>query len=280
MTSMTNDELKAANARYLWHPMAQLKAMHDTPPDIIVRGEGSWIWDVDGHRLVDGVAGLWSANLGFGRAEIRDAIVAQLDDAALFQRVSRDHAPARHRALLPGRENDGAGRRRGRVLQQRRLRCGGRSAEARASVLEGPGAGRSDQVHRPAAGLSRRAFRRHERQRQYQLPPSRTSRCCRAASTSTRLGLYRNPYTEDPARLGEICAELLEREITVPGRGHGGGVHRRARAGRRRRHRAARQLLAAGAQGLRQAWRAVDRRRGGDRVSAAPGTGSEPACGA
>ena len=84
MTSLTTDELKAANARYLWHPMAQPKAMRDAPPDIIVRGEGSWIWDVDGHRLVDGVAGLWSANLGFGRREIRDAIVAQLDVLPYF----------------------------------------------------------------------------------------------------------------------------------------------------------------------------------------------------
>ncbi|MDE2150690.1 MAG: aminotransferase class III-fold pyridoxal phosphate-dependent enzyme, partial [Betaproteobacteria bacterium] len=29
--------------------------------------------------------------------------------------------------------------------------------------------------------------------------------------------LYRNPYTEDPTRLGEICAELLEREIVFQG---------------------------------------------------------------
>ncbi|MCL4739441.1 MAG: aminotransferase class III-fold pyridoxal phosphate-dependent enzyme, partial [Burkholderiaceae bacterium] len=76
--------LKAANARHLWHPMAHPQAMLDQPPDIIVRGEGSWIWDVDGHRLVDGVGGLWSANLGFGRREIRDAIVEQLDELAFY----------------------------------------------------------------------------------------------------------------------------------------------------------------------------------------------------
>jgi adenosylmethionine-8-amino-7-oxononanoate aminotransferase len=29
--------------------------------------------------------------------------------------------------------------------------------------------------------------------------------------------LYRNPYTEDPIKLGEICAELLEREIVFQG---------------------------------------------------------------
>ena len=70
MSKMTVDELKAANARYLWHPMANPKGMQQNPPDIIARGEGSWIWDIDGHRLIDGVGGLWSANLGFGRREI------------------------------------------------------------------------------------------------------------------------------------------------------------------------------------------------------------------
>ena len=84
MTRMTPTELKQANARSLWHPMAHPKAMQDTPPDIIVRGDGSWIWDVDGHRMVDGVGGLWSANLGFGRREIRDAVVAQMDELPFY----------------------------------------------------------------------------------------------------------------------------------------------------------------------------------------------------
>ncbi|MCC7099809.1 MAG: aminotransferase class III-fold pyridoxal phosphate-dependent enzyme, partial [Rubrivivax sp.] len=84
MTRMSPDELKAANAKYLWHPMAHPQGMREQPPDIIARGEGSWIWDIDGHRMVDGVGGLWSANLGFGRREIRDAITAQLDELAFY----------------------------------------------------------------------------------------------------------------------------------------------------------------------------------------------------
>ena len=78
------DELKRDNARYLWHPMAHPQAMKAQPPDIIARGEGSWLWDVDGHKLLDGVAGLWSSNLGHSRREVRDAIVAQLDELPFF----------------------------------------------------------------------------------------------------------------------------------------------------------------------------------------------------
>ena len=84
MSKLSADELKTENALHLLHPMAHPGSVRDAPPDIIARGEGSWIWDVDGHRLIDGVGGLWCANLGFGRKEIRDAIVAQLDELPFY----------------------------------------------------------------------------------------------------------------------------------------------------------------------------------------------------
>lgn len=81
---MTTEQLKADNAQYLWHPMAHPAAMKKSRPDIIARGEGCWVWDVDGHKLLDGVAGLWSSNLGHSCREVRDAIVAQLDELPFF----------------------------------------------------------------------------------------------------------------------------------------------------------------------------------------------------
>lgn len=53
-------------------------------PDIIARGQGCWVWDVDGHKPLDGVAGLRSSNLGHSRREVRDAIVARLDELPFF----------------------------------------------------------------------------------------------------------------------------------------------------------------------------------------------------
>ena len=52
MRRLTNEELKAENARCLLHPMTHPGTARDVLPDIIARGEGSWIWDIDGHRLV------------------------------------------------------------------------------------------------------------------------------------------------------------------------------------------------------------------------------------
>ena len=78
------EDLKRDNAQYLFHPMAHPAAMRKDRPDIIARGEGCWIWDVDGHKMLDGVAGLWSSNLGHSNKAVRDAIVAQLDELPFF----------------------------------------------------------------------------------------------------------------------------------------------------------------------------------------------------
>lgn len=71
--------LKENNARHLWHPMAHPADSIANPPDIIVGGEGVEITDVDGHRTVDGVGGLWNVNLGYSCQPVKDAIAAQLD---------------------------------------------------------------------------------------------------------------------------------------------------------------------------------------------------------
>ena len=71
--------LKENNARNLWHPMAHPADSLANPPDIIVEGEGVEIVDVDGHRTVDAVGGLWNVNLGYSCAPVKDAIAAQLN---------------------------------------------------------------------------------------------------------------------------------------------------------------------------------------------------------
>ena len=71
--------LKEHNARHVWHPMAHPAEMQANPPDIIVEGDGVHITDVDGHRTVDAVGGLWNVNLGYSCQPVKDAISAQLD---------------------------------------------------------------------------------------------------------------------------------------------------------------------------------------------------------
>jgi adenosylmethionine-8-amino-7-oxononanoate aminotransferase len=45
---------------------------------VLVRGMGPWVWDEGGNQYLDAVAGLWYANVGYGRAELADAASRQL----------------------------------------------------------------------------------------------------------------------------------------------------------------------------------------------------------
>jgi putrescine aminotransferase len=51
---------------------------------VLVRGEGVFVWDDQGRRYLDGSSSLWYANVGHGRAEIKDAITAQLAELESF----------------------------------------------------------------------------------------------------------------------------------------------------------------------------------------------------
>lgn len=66
---------------HLWMHFTQMAQFQDptTRPTVIVRGEGSTVWDDQGNAYLDGLAGLYSVNAGYGRREIIDAMVAQLE---------------------------------------------------------------------------------------------------------------------------------------------------------------------------------------------------------
>ena len=52
--------------------------MHERGARIIERADGVYLWDTDGHQLLDGMAGLWYKSAGYGRTEIADAAYAQM----------------------------------------------------------------------------------------------------------------------------------------------------------------------------------------------------------
>ncbi len=67
-----------STGRYLWHPMIEPRVTENNPPVVIERGEGVYVYDGQGRRILDCNAGMWCVNVGYGRKEIADAIAAQL----------------------------------------------------------------------------------------------------------------------------------------------------------------------------------------------------------
>ncbi len=84
-----------------WHPFADMSQV-DGHEFVVDRGEDVWIHDRDGRRYLDGSASLWYANVGHGRAEIADAVRAQmvrLEAYSAFGEFSNEPADALARRL-------------------------------------------------------------------------------------------------------------------------------------------------------------------------------------
>ena len=76
--------LKENNAKHMWHPMAHPAEMRAKPPKVIMAAEGITLTDVDGHRTLDAVGGLWNVNLGYSVDPIKRAISEQLDQLPYY----------------------------------------------------------------------------------------------------------------------------------------------------------------------------------------------------
>jgi adenosylmethionine-8-amino-7-oxononanoate aminotransferase len=61
---------------------------------IIARGEGCYVWDVEGRRYLDGLSALFCVNAGHGRVEIVAAAAAQMRELAFYQLWNYAHPPA------------------------------------------------------------------------------------------------------------------------------------------------------------------------------------------
>jgi adenosylmethionine-8-amino-7-oxononanoate aminotransferase len=72
------EHLVASDARHLIHPLHSIS--HKAR--IMVRGQGSVMWDADGNEYLDGLSGLWNVNVGHGRAELAAAAQEQMSTLA------------------------------------------------------------------------------------------------------------------------------------------------------------------------------------------------------
>lgn len=76
--------MMVAMTNALWHGFADMGAVNAAGPFVIARGDGAHVFDTDGNQYLDATAGLWFTNIGHGRAEVADAVAAQLGKLAHY----------------------------------------------------------------------------------------------------------------------------------------------------------------------------------------------------
>ncbi|MHA6263299.1 aminotransferase [Arenibacterium sp. CAU 1754] len=83
---LRNDELEQWDRDNFFHPSTHLAqhARGESPNRVIRTASGVFIEDRDGNRLMDGFAGLYCVNVGYGRTEIADAIADQARELAYY----------------------------------------------------------------------------------------------------------------------------------------------------------------------------------------------------
>ena len=72
------DVIKQGDLAHHWHPFTDTASMGMEELRLITHAKGSHVWDSDGHKLLDAMAGLWCVNVGYGRTEIVDAATRQM----------------------------------------------------------------------------------------------------------------------------------------------------------------------------------------------------------
>ena len=69
---------RATDAQHHLHPFTDFGALAaEGGSRIITKAEGCCLEDSEGERILDGMAGLWCVNIGYGRNEMIEAIAEQ-----------------------------------------------------------------------------------------------------------------------------------------------------------------------------------------------------------
>jgi len=66
------------------HPFTDPDALGKKGTRVITRAKGSYIWDSEGHKILDGMAGLWCVNVGYGVQELIDAAHEQMQQLPYY----------------------------------------------------------------------------------------------------------------------------------------------------------------------------------------------------
>ncbi|MDA0884037.1 MAG: aminotransferase class III-fold pyridoxal phosphate-dependent enzyme, partial [Proteobacteria bacterium] len=75
---MTTDDWRQLDAAHHMAPFTDYRELRAAGSRIITHADGHYIYDSDGNRILDAMAGLWCVNVGYGRQELVDAASSQM----------------------------------------------------------------------------------------------------------------------------------------------------------------------------------------------------------
>ena len=87
-------QLQAIDAAHHLHPFTDHRELRGAGSRMIVRADGPFIYDSEGNELLDGMAGLWCVNVGYGRDELAEAAYEQMKELPYYNSFFKCSTPA------------------------------------------------------------------------------------------------------------------------------------------------------------------------------------------
>jgi putrescine---pyruvate transaminase len=84
---------QAADAAHFLHPFTDFQALARKGSRVITRGENIYLWDNDGHKILDAMSGLWCVNLGYGQQALIDAATRQMSELPFYNAFFQTATP-------------------------------------------------------------------------------------------------------------------------------------------------------------------------------------------
>ncbi len=87
-------QLQQIDAAHHLHPFTDHKELRGAGSRIITHAKGPFIYDSEGVEILDGMAGLWCVNVGYGRDELADAAYAQMKELPYYNSFFKCSTPS------------------------------------------------------------------------------------------------------------------------------------------------------------------------------------------
>ncbi|MBP0439680.1 aspartate aminotransferase family protein [Tianweitania sediminis] len=87
------EQLQAIDSAHHLHPFTDHKDLRGAGARMITRAEGPFIYDLEGNQILDGMAGLWCVNIGYGREELAKAAYEQMKELPYYNSFFRCSSP-------------------------------------------------------------------------------------------------------------------------------------------------------------------------------------------
>ncbi|AXE31484.1 aspartate aminotransferase family protein [Chromobacterium phragmitis] len=90
----TTSQWRELDAAHHLHPFTDTASLNQAGARVMTRGEGVYLWDSDGNKIIDGMAGLWCVNVGYGRKDFADVARRQMEELPFYNTFFKTTHPA------------------------------------------------------------------------------------------------------------------------------------------------------------------------------------------